>query len=147
MEGLKLLTLIAFLLCLLIQNVSSQDLLSSGATIALSGVSYYISDEPFASGYENIYTAGAATSKVAFGLLPVTVIDLGPAAFSPVTLEQSVERFEEQDDVWSRAFLAGENSRLKMAYARYRSVGVEWTLNFHRDSYHPTRYISRQLQY
>ena len=110
MEGLKLLTLIAFLLCVFIQNISSQDLLASGATIALGDVSYYISEKPFASGYENIYTVGAATGAFAFGLLPVTVVNLGPAAFSPVTIERSVETFEEQDDVWSKAFLAGEDS-------------------------------------
>ena len=118
MEGLKLLTLIAFLLCVFIQNISSQDLLSSGATIALGDVSYYISEKPFASGYENIYTGGFA-----FGLLPVTVVNLGPAAFSPVTIERSVETFEEQDDVWSKAFLAGEDSRLKIAYARIAVLG------------------------
>ena len=140
------LALIAVLFFFFVETISSQDLLASGATISLGDVSYYVSDIPFTSGYESIYTAGAATSKVAFGLLPVTVVNLGSAVFSQGTLDRSIVTFEEQDDVWSKAFLAGEESRLKTACARHRSVGGDSMLNLYCDSCYPTRYISRQLQ-
>ena len=109
----------------LIQNISSQDLFSSGATISLGDIAYYISDKPFASGYESIYTASAATSKGAvFGLLPVTVLNLGPAVFSPGTIERSVVSFEEQDDVWSKAFLSGKESGLKQHTPDVAALGI-----------------------
>lgn len=139
--------LIGVLLFFFIEIIASQDLLSSGATLSLGDVSYYISDEPFASGYGSIYTAGAGTSKVAFGLLPVTVVDLGPAVFSLGTLERNIVTFEKKDDVWSKSFLAGEKSRLKTVDAGCRSVGVDCMLNPHCDSCYPARYISRQFQY
>ena len=86
----------------------AHDLESSGITVSLVGIPYYIPGKPIASENANVYaTCSSRGQKTILGLVPITVVDLSSATFSLATLETTVAAFGKRDDVWNSAFLSG----------------------------------------
>ena len=111
----RVLTLLASLLSSCIHQINGQDLYSTGSTLSLNGIAYYVPGKPFASGYVNNYASCASGTKTAaFGLVPVTVVHLSSATFNLDAIETLSNNFGEQDDVWEPAFLSGKDSRFTM---------------------------------
>ena len=89
----------------------AEDLESSGVTVSLGSIPYYIPGNPIASENVDVYaTCSSRSQKTILGLIPITVVDFSSATFSLATLATTVAGFQKQDDVWSNAFLSGDTS-------------------------------------
>ena len=96
-----------------VQLVWGQSVLDMGSTLSMNGIYYYLPSKPFSHGYANVYTASASGSKSSrLGLVPITVVNSGAATSNLAALENTLNAFSKQDDVWGDGFLSGELSRL-----------------------------------
>lgn len=93
--------LTAFSMSICYQLAASQ-LMSTGSTLALNGVPYYVPSTPFSSlpSFQSSILSGVTSAQ--FGLVPVT--------FVLENLVTTLDSFETQDDVWSTGFLPGTPS-------------------------------------
>ena len=77
---------------------SAAQLVPTGQTILLNGLSYYVPPAPLTTvkirRFKSLPSAG--------GLVPVTVVN------SLVNLQATVQTYEEVDDVWNTGFLEGK---------------------------------------
>lgn len=97
---------ILYLLCIKSLPQASAQLTSTGSTLVLDGVSYYVPAAPFAN-VEHDFKASLLSAKTsAAGLVPVTVVSGVGANFSQSDLEKMLGVFG-GDDVWGGGFLAG----------------------------------------
>lgn len=93
--------ILLFFVCL-VPLVSTVSLTSTGSTLLLGDIAYYVPGTPFAnlpsfSNLEHLASDG--------GFIPVTVIGTTPkSSFS--TRDQLIQSFE-VDDVWNEGFLEG----------------------------------------
>ncbi len=80
---------------------------STGSTVTLNGIPYYIPGTPLVS-IPNFKARTLAGTKSLFGgLVPVTVVGTSLVTFNLINLQQTVKEFGEKDDVWGEAFLSG----------------------------------------
>ena len=86
--------------------VSAVDLTSTGSTLALDGVPYYIPSTAYTSisNFQSQILTGSSTTFD--GLVPVTVVDADAASFNLQQLGQTISSFGSDDDVWGEGFLS-----------------------------------------
>ena len=83
-------------------------LTSTGSTVELNGIPYYIPGRPFASLPYFSPQSLAGVKGLLGGLVPVTVVGTASVNFNVKELEKTVEEFGERDDVWGEGFLSGK---------------------------------------
>ena len=114
--------LVAILNLLLSSTNSVAELMSTGQTIVLNDVPYYVPAESLAT--ISVRRFGGLSS--AGGLVPVTVTE------SSTNLQATVRGYGEMDDVWSKGFLEGETNRrspfLSSFFYCVSSVLVKWSI-------------------
>ena len=87
-------------------------LTSTGSTIELAGIPYYVSSKAFASVPNSLYTQSLAGGKsVGTPWIPVTVVKATSGAVSITELQSTLKSFGESDDVWTTDFLSGNPQR------------------------------------
>ena len=95
-------------LLLLLGVADAFNLTSTGSTIELNGIPYYIPGRHFISlPYFNSRTT-AGLKGLLGGLVPVTVLRTATVNLDVKDLAKTVEGFGEQDDVWGEGFLSGK---------------------------------------
>ena len=108
---------------------AQQIIISTGSTLSLNGIPYYVPGKAFASGYKSLY-ATCAGKVPGSSLVPVTVVNFNAATTSLSALQTALDGFGALDDVWGDAFLSGEKSTPTFEDAcfhagRFRDVVVE----------------------
>ena len=96
--------LFIFLSSSVLQHLSwAVSLESTGQTLVLNGIPYYVPATPFTtiSVLKPLKSAASAG-----GLVPVTILKLSASNANPSGLEQAIDGFGE-DDVWNEGFLEG----------------------------------------
>ena len=76
---------------------------STGQTLVLNDIPYYVPGTPFAT---IPFLKSLQSTASAGGLVPVTVVRLSASNASLSGLERAIDDFEE-DDVWNEGFLEG----------------------------------------
>lgn len=76
---------------------------STGQTVVLNDIPYYVPGTPFAT---IPFLKSLQSTASAGGLVPVTVVRLSASNASLSGLERAIDDFEE-DDVWNEGFLEG----------------------------------------
>lgn len=79
------------------------SLRSTGQTLVLNDIPYYVPGTPFAT---TPFLKSLQGTASAGGLIPVTVVRLSASSASFSGLERVIDDFEE-DDVWNEGFLEG----------------------------------------
>lgn len=98
------------LLCFLCARAYGIELASTGSTAALDGVPYYIPSTPYAT-IPNFQSQILAGKESGFGgIIPVTVVKATSATFTLAQLDQAVETYGKEDDVWQESFLSSKRS-------------------------------------
>lgn len=87
--------------------IDAFNLTSTGSTVELNGIPYYIPGRPYASlpNFNSQILAGV--KGLLGGLVPVTVIGAASVNFDVRALETTIVDFGEKDDVWGEGFLSG----------------------------------------
>ena len=76
---------------------------STGQTLVLNDIPYYVPGAPFAT---IPFLKSLQSTASAGGLVPATVVQLSASNASLSGLERAIDEFEE-DDVWNEGFLEG----------------------------------------
>lgn len=95
------------LLALTAAATDGGNLTSTGSTVNLNGIPYYIPGSPFASITKPQSQILTGKPSVFGGLVPVTIVGTSSVTFNLVDLYQSVKSYGEKDDVWNVGFLPG----------------------------------------
>ena len=90
--------LVATLNLLFTAKHSAAQLVPTGQTILLNGLSYYVPATPLTT--VKVRRLGSLPS--AGGFVPVTVVD------SLVNLHATIQEYQKADDVWTTGFLGGK---------------------------------------
>lgn len=101
---------IAALFCILLGLTVATDgnLTSTGSTVNLNGIPYYIPGSPFAS-IAKLQSQTLTGKKSVFGgLVPITIVGTNSVTFNLVDLHQKLRTYGEKDDVWNEGFLPGK---------------------------------------
>lgn len=101
---------ITALFCLLLGLTVATDgnLTSTGSTVELNGIPYYIPGSPFVS-VAKLHSQILTGKKSVFGgLVPVTIVGTSSVTFNLADLHQSLKTYGEKDDVWNEGFLPGK---------------------------------------
>lgn len=129
-----------------VQLVWGQLVLDIGSTLSMNGIYYYLPSKPYSHGYNSVYATSASGSKSSrLGLVPITVVNSDAATSNLAALENTLNAFSKQDDVWGDGFLSGELSKLAITllysalYQRVMVKQADLTLDYH--SYHSPRWI------
>lgn len=92
---------------LIIALTRAQQSVTTGITLSLNNIPYYLPGKPFSSGYASIYAKCTARSKTSgLGFIPITVVNSESAGLSLSALETILDGFGKTDDVWGDAFLS-----------------------------------------
>lgn len=92
----------------LFAGTNAFNLTSTGSTVELNGIPYYLPGKPFASlPYFSPQTL-AGVKGLLGGLVPVTLVGTASADFTVEELGKTVQGFGEKDDVWGEGFLSGK---------------------------------------
>lgn len=100
---------ITALFCILLRLTAATygNFTSTGSTVNLNGIPYFIPGSPFAS-VTKLQSQILTGKKSAFGgLVPITIVGTSSVTFSLVDLHQSLKTYGEKDDVWNEGFLTG----------------------------------------
>lgn len=91
-------------------GVTSVELISTGSTLSLDSVPYYIPSIPYTKipNFQSHVLAGKGSG--CDGIVPVTVVKATSAAFTLAQLEQTVVTYGKEDDVWQPGFLSGKHN-------------------------------------
>lgn len=100
----SLLSLCTFLSLLLSVRRAQATLTSTGFTVTLNGVYYFVS--PFVAGNTSIDASALSTAESVHGFYPVTVMD---EFTSTSEIPAIVKNYTAIDDVFQEAFLQGEH--------------------------------------
>ena len=93
------------LLCLL---ATASSLTSTGSTADIDGISYYLPGKPFAILASSLYgQIQLGANNVGGSLVPVTVIGASSGSLDVAQIEQTIQGFGVEDDVWGTGFLTG----------------------------------------
>lgn len=84
------------------------NLTSTGSTVELNGIPYYIPGKPFASLPSYGSQSLTGLKGLLGGLLPVTLVATASVDFNVDELDKTVHGFGEKDDVWGEGFLSGK---------------------------------------
>lgn len=87
-------------------------LTSTGSTIELGGIPYYVPSRSFASIPYTFYTQ-ALTSIESVGTpwIPVTVVKATSPTFSTTEVQSTLKTYQDTDDVWTTGFLSGPSPK------------------------------------
>lgn len=86
---------------------SAFNFTSTGSTVILSGIPYYVPGTPVGS-IPNFNPQILSGTKCVFGnLVPVTVVETTSVTFNLENLKNTVKEYGTEDDVWGVAFLSG----------------------------------------
>ena len=108
-----------------VQLVWGQLVLDMGSTLSMNEIYYYLPSKPFSHGYTSVYAASASGSKSSrLGLVPITVVNSNAATSNLAALENTLNAFSTQDDVWGDGFLSGELSRLTIVSCTQRCINA-----------------------
>ena len=84
-------------------------LISTGSTIELAGIPYYVPANSFASIPSAFYAVTAVNEKsLGTRWIPVTVLKVTTATVSTTELQRTLNSYQNIDDVWNVSFLAGQ---------------------------------------
>ena len=87
------------------------DLISTGSTVALNGVPYYIPSTPYVK-IPNFHSRVLAGKGSGYGgIVPVTVVKAA-AAVTLAQLKGTITTYGSDDDVWQTGFLSSRHNRL-----------------------------------
>jgi hypothetical protein len=92
----------------LVGTACALNLTSTGSTVELNGVPYYIPGRPFASLPNVKLPKLPGVGSLLGGLVPVTVVGTASANFDVRGLEKTIQEFSQKDDVWGEGFLSGK---------------------------------------
>lgn len=95
--------------CALVAVTNAFNLTSTGSTVELNGIPYYIPGKPFASLSTYSSQPLAGLKGLLGGLLPVTLVATASVDFTVEELDKTVHGFGEKDDVWGEGFLSGKS--------------------------------------
>ena len=95
----------ALVSCILSIRLTAAALTSTGQTLLLDDIPYYVPATPYTkvSGFPSLKPATSAN-----GLVPVTVLGLPSTDGSLTTIQSIIAGFSAVDDVWSQGFLDGK---------------------------------------
>ena len=102
--------MICVILCFLCTIVLGLDLISTGSTVALNGVPYYIPSTPYVKipNFNSRVLAGKGSGYG--GIVPVTVVK-ATAAVTLAQLNRTITGYGSDDDVWQTGFLSSRHNR------------------------------------
>lgn len=84
------------------------NLTSTGSTLELNGIPYFIPGRPFASlPYFNSQPLLAVEGLLG-GLVPVTVIETASDSLNVQDVRKTIQGFGQRDDVWGEGFLSSK---------------------------------------
>ena len=103
--------MICVILCFLCTFALGLDLVSTGSTVALNGVPYYIPSTPYFKipNFNSRVLAGKGSGYG--GIVPATVVK-ATAAVTLAQLSRTIAAYGSDDDVWQPGFLSGRHDRL-----------------------------------
>ena len=111
-------------------QTSASLLTSTGSTIELGGIPYYVPGKSFASVPSTFYTQALANSKsMGTPWIPVTVLKAASPTFSTTELQSTLKTFGDTDDVWTTGFLSGPSPK-----PRACMPSSSWILTFEQVS-------------
>lgn len=103
--------MIYVILCFLSTFALGLDLISTGSTIALNGIPYYIPSTPYVK-IPNFHSRVLAGKGSGYGgIVPVTVVK-ATAAVTLTQLSQTITAYGNDDDVWQTGFLSSRHNRV-----------------------------------
>ena len=110
------LSIFALLLVKISFFISSQTsaslLTSTGSTVELGGIQYYVSSKSVASVPSTFYNQALADGKsIGTPWIPITVVKATPAAFGTTDLQSTLKTYGDTDDVWTTGFLSGRSPK------------------------------------
>ena len=89
-------------------STSAAVLASTGSTIDLGGIPYYVPSKPFGAVPGTFFTQtlgiGQSTDTQ---LIPVTVVKSGSTSYNTAELQNILKTFDYNDDIWTTDFLQG----------------------------------------
>ncbi|KAG8534384.1 uncharacterized protein KY384_001229 [Bacidia gigantensis] len=92
-------------------------LTSTGSTVEIGGIPYYVPGQPISSVPSTFYTQLLTTGYSAGSLLtPITVVKAPAGPFSVNELQKTFDTFGGADDVWTPDFLTGKSTSLASQY-------------------------------
>lgn len=113
-------------LCGLAELTWAFNLTSTGSTVILNGIPYYIPATSAGSIPEFDPHILAGTKSVFGGLVPVTVVEAPSVTFNLQNLKSTIKKYGKEDDVWGVAFLSGmvcfDIYPLEMNLARHSEI-------------------------
>ena len=83
------------------------ELTSTGSTVALDGVPYYIPSMPYAKIPDFQFQILSGKGSGYGGIVPVTVVKATSATFTLAQIDQTIATYGKEDDVWQESFLSG----------------------------------------
>ena len=86
---------------------SAFNFTSTGSTVILNDIPYYVPGTPVGSIPDFNPQILTGTKSVFGGLVPVTVVETTSVTFNLQNLKATVKDFGTKDDVWGIAFLSG----------------------------------------
>ncbi len=96
----------AFFAFILIVRLTTATLTSTGQTVLLDDIPYYIPAAPFTT---VSLLSSLKSLNSASGLVPVTVVGVSASNSSLSSLESTIDGFG-SDDVWNQGFLEGKRT-------------------------------------
>jgi hypothetical protein len=132
-------------------QTSASLLTSTGSTIELGGIPYYVSSKSFASVSSTFYTQALADGKsMGTPWIPVTVVKATSATFGTTELQSTLKTFGDIDDVWTTGFLSGQSPKPRVCVPSsswiltFEQVSSSWE-GRHTISIHP-RYFQEPMR-
>ena len=103
--------MICVILCFLCTFALGLDLISTGSTVALNGVPYYIPSTPYVKipNFNSRVLAGKGSGYG--GIVPATVVQ-ATAAVTLAQLDRTIAAYGSDDDVWQTGFLSSMHNRI-----------------------------------
>ena len=103
--------MICVILCFLCAFAFGLDLISTGSTVALNGIPYYVPSTPYVKipNFNSRVLAGKGSGYA--GIVPVTVVK-ATAAASLAQLKGTITTYGSDDDVWQTGFLSSRHNGL-----------------------------------
>ena len=103
--------MICIISCFLFPFAFGLDLISTGSTVALNGVPYYVPSTPYVKipSFNSRVLAGKGSGYG--GIVPVTVVK-ATAAVTLAQLKSTITAYGSEDDVWQTGFLSSTHDRV-----------------------------------
>ena len=117
--------MICVILCSLCTFALGLDLISTGSTVTLNGVPYYIPSTPYVKipNFQSRVLAGKGSGYG--GIVPVTVVK-ATAAVTLAQLKGTITTYGSDDDVWQTGFLSSRHDRFSDAELRSSAKSSEF---------------------